>query len=114
VVRQDLPGTTDSYRRWVVEGVGADIKEAICRVSDSAFNAEENANIPTVTYRRACALLLRQNEIAVPRPLMLGLPVRSCRTGRRSRSDGSEDVRVCSEGWNPSKRGDGAASDPQR
>jgi hypothetical protein len=50
VVRQDLPGTTDSYRRWVVEGVGADIKEAICRVSDSAFNAEENANIPTVTY----------------------------------------------------------------
>jgi hypothetical protein len=50
VVRLDLPGTTDSYRRWVVEGVAADIKEAICRVSDSAFNAEENANIPTVTY----------------------------------------------------------------
>ena len=50
VVRLDLAGTTDSYRRWRVEGVGADIKEAICWVSDSAFNAEENANIPTVTY----------------------------------------------------------------
>lgn len=50
VVRLDLGGTTDSYRRWRVEGVGADIKEAICWVSDSAFNAEENANIPTVTY----------------------------------------------------------------
>ncbi|KAK9839463.1 hypothetical protein WJX81_003687 [Elliptochloris bilobata] len=50
VVRSDLPGTTDSYQRWSVEGVAADIKEAICRVSDSAFNAEDNANIPTVTY----------------------------------------------------------------
>ena len=50
MVRLDLPGTADSYRRWTVEGVAADLKEAICRVSDSAFNAEENANIPTVTY----------------------------------------------------------------
>jgi hypothetical protein len=49
-------------------------------------------------------------------------PSKGCCVGASSRSDssysdsedGSEDVRVCSEGWNPSKRGDGAASDPQR
>ena len=57
MVRLDLPGTADSYRRWTVEGVAADLKEAICRVSDSAFNAEENANIPTVTYE-VCAIAL--------------------------------------------------------
>lgn len=41
---------TDSYNRWGVEQVAGDVKEAICRVSDSAFDPGENANIPTVTY----------------------------------------------------------------
>ena len=68
VVRLDLSGTADSYRRWAVEGVAADLKEAICRVSDSAFNAEENANIPTVTYEvRAYELLIaRSGEAGSP------------------------------------------------
>ncbi len=33
-----------------MEQIAADAKESICRVSDSAFDAEQNANIPTVTY----------------------------------------------------------------
>jgi hypothetical protein len=41
---------TDSYNRWGIEQVAGDVKEAICRVSDSAFDPGENANIPTVTY----------------------------------------------------------------
>jgi hypothetical protein len=41
---------TGSYNRWGVEQVAGDVKEAICRVSDSAFDPGENANIPTVTY----------------------------------------------------------------
>lgn len=44
------PKMTDSYNRWGVEQVAGDVKEAICRVSDSAFDPGENANIPTVTY----------------------------------------------------------------
>lgn len=40
----------DSYNSWAVEAVAGDVKEAICRVSDSAFDPAENANIPTVTY----------------------------------------------------------------
>ena len=30
--------------------MAGDIKEAVCRTSDSAFDPAENANIPTVTY----------------------------------------------------------------
>lgn len=41
---------TASYNSWAVDQVAGDIKEAICRVSDSAFDPSENANIPTVTY----------------------------------------------------------------
>ncbi len=33
-----------------VEQIAADVKESICRVSDSLFNEAENANIPTVSY----------------------------------------------------------------
>ena len=44
------PKMMDSYNRWGVEQVAGDVKEAICRVSDSAFDPGENANIPTVTY----------------------------------------------------------------
>ena len=46
----DLPLTTDSFRQYHIEQVAADIKESICRVSDTRFDAEANANIPTVDY----------------------------------------------------------------
>ena len=46
----DLPHTTDSFRQYHIEQVAADIKESICRVSDTRFDAEANANIPTVDY----------------------------------------------------------------
>lgn len=52
-VEEREPKMMDSYNRWGVETVAGDIKEAICRVSDSAFNPAENANIPTVTYEVA-------------------------------------------------------------
>lgn len=39
-----------SYHDWQVTQVAADIKETVCRVSDTTFEEERNANIPTVTY----------------------------------------------------------------
>ena len=35
---------------WALEGIAGDVKEAIGRVSDGPFDAEQNANIPTVNY----------------------------------------------------------------
>jgi len=49
-VEERKPKMTASYNSWAVDQVAGDIKEAICRVSDSAFDPSENANIPTVTY----------------------------------------------------------------
>lgn len=46
----DFPKTTPSYRRFQTEQIAADIKETILRVSDGPFDAEQNANIPTVNY----------------------------------------------------------------
>lgn len=46
----DFPGTTDSYKAFQVESICQDIKHTICRVSDTPFDPEENANIPTVSY----------------------------------------------------------------
>ncbi len=45
-----LKGLRDSFCKFHIERVAADIKESIGRVSDSLFNANENANIPTVSY----------------------------------------------------------------
>ncbi len=42
--------TKESYHRWSVEQIVSDLKETVCRVSESTFNEEEHANIPTVTY----------------------------------------------------------------
>ena len=57
----DFPLTTDSYRQFQLEQIGADIKETICRVSDGPFDAEQNASIPTVSYEvrtaRCCRCL---------------------------------------------------------
>ena len=49
---QDLtsPNTTTSFRSWHCEQIAADIKESLCRVSDTMFDAQANANIPTVDY----------------------------------------------------------------
>ena len=46
----ESPGTTDSYYAWGVEQIAGDIKESVARVSEMAFDASENANIPTVSY----------------------------------------------------------------
>ncbi|QDZ24985.1 actin [Chloropicon primus] len=42
--------TTETYHKWSVEQILSDLKETVCRVSESVFNEEEHANIPTVTY----------------------------------------------------------------
>jgi len=46
----ESPGTTPSYYAWGVEQIAGDIKESAARVSEMAFDASENANIPTVSY----------------------------------------------------------------
>lgn len=46
----DAPNTTASFRQFHVDQIAADIKESICRVSDNPFDAQENFNIPTVSY----------------------------------------------------------------
>ncbi len=81
-------------------------------IVQNARNAENTARETLHCPRAHRRMLVREGH-----PLSKG-----CCVGASSRSDssysdsedGSEDVRVCSEGWNPSKRGDGAASDPQR
>eukprot|EP01025_Chloroclados_australasicus_P069902 TRINITY_DN9952_c0_g1_i4.p1 TRINITY_DN9952_c0_g1~~TRINITY_DN9952_c0_g1_i4.p1 ORF type:complete len:296 (-),score=37.80 TRINITY_DN9952_c0_g1_i4:127-1014(-) len=50
MVPLDFPNTTDSYRQYCVDNIVSDIKESICRVSDSVFVPEDNINIPTQTY----------------------------------------------------------------
>lgn len=44
------PCTTKSYYDWGLEQIAADIKESVSRVSEGAFDPEENANIPNVSY----------------------------------------------------------------
>jgi hypothetical protein len=46
----ESPGTTASYYAWGVEQIAGDIKESVARVSEVAFDASENANIPSVSY----------------------------------------------------------------
>ena len=46
----ESPGTTASYYAWGVEQIAGDIKESVARVSEVAFDAAENANIPSVSY----------------------------------------------------------------
>lgn len=47
---EDKPGTTASYRAYQVEAICQDVKHTLCRVSDTPFDPEENASIPTVSY----------------------------------------------------------------
>ncbi|KAL0041850.1 hypothetical protein WJX79_006533 [Trebouxia sp. C0005] len=42
--------TTASFKQFHVDQIAADMKESICRVSDGPFYAQENVNIPTVSY----------------------------------------------------------------
>lgn len=44
------PHTSPSFHSYHVEQVAADIKESICRASDTAFDEAANLNIPTVSY----------------------------------------------------------------
>lgn len=46
----DATNTTASFRQFHVDQIGADMKESICRVSDTPFDAQENAHVPTVSY----------------------------------------------------------------
>ena len=46
----DATNTTASFRQFHVDQIAADMKESICRVSDAPFDAQENVNIPTVSY----------------------------------------------------------------
>ncbi|KAG1665661.1 hypothetical protein FOA52_005451 [Chlamydomonas sp. UWO 241] len=45
-----LPNTTASFRNFQIDQIAADIKESVCRVSESAFDELANSNIPTVSY----------------------------------------------------------------
>mmetsp|Transcript_7690 Transcript_7690/g.18891 ORF Transcript_7690/g.18891 Transcript_7690/m.18891 type:complete len:469 (-) Transcript_7690:552-1958(-) len=48
---EDYKGATkETYQRWSVEQIVSDLKESVCRVSETTFNEEEHANIPTITY----------------------------------------------------------------
>ncbi|KDD76646.1 actin [Helicosporidium sp. ATCC 50920] len=44
------PKATASYNAMAVQSIVLDIKDAICRVSDTPFDPEENASIPTAAY----------------------------------------------------------------
>lgn len=46
----DFPNTTESYRHYMQLDIVADIKESICRTSETAYVEEENQNIPTMAY----------------------------------------------------------------
>eukprot|EP00898_Chlorokybus_atmophyticus_P003530 jgi/Chlat1/4178/Chrsp27S04278 len=46
----DLPHTMESYRQYMQMQIVADIKESICRVSESAFDEAASANMPTMSY----------------------------------------------------------------
>lgn len=46
----DGSATTTSFKQFHVDQIAADMKESICRVSDGPFDAQENVNIPTVSY----------------------------------------------------------------
>ncbi|GMH38536.1 hypothetical protein BSKO_06420 [Bryopsis sp. KO-2023] len=46
----ETPLVRDSYRRYCINQISADLKESICRVADSTFVEGENSNIPTVSY----------------------------------------------------------------
>eukprot|EP00252_Welwitschia_mirabilis_P025606 TRINITY_DN807_c0_g1_i3.p1 TRINITY_DN807_c0_g1~~TRINITY_DN807_c0_g1_i3.p1 ORF type:complete len:443 (+),score=101.08 TRINITY_DN807_c0_g1_i3:281-1609(+) len=50
VVDLDYPNTTESYRRFAQMDIASDIKEAVCRVPDVAFDEASYANIPTTPY----------------------------------------------------------------
>lgn len=46
----DTPLVRDSFRKFCVNQIAADLKESLCRVSDMTFVEGENSNIPTVSY----------------------------------------------------------------
>lgn len=59
----DAANTTASFRQFHVDQIAADMKESICRVSDAPFDAQENVNIPTVSYEASSLKHLLQDRI---------------------------------------------------
>jgi len=47
---KDLPNTTESYRQYMIKQIIRDLKESVCRISDSTFDEQSNANIPSIGY----------------------------------------------------------------
>mmetsp|Transcript_8166 Transcript_8166/g.20251 ORF Transcript_8166/g.20251 Transcript_8166/m.20251 type:complete len:447 (-) Transcript_8166:267-1607(-) len=50
VTHVDCPNTSAGYRLFKQREIAADLKETVCRLSDSTFSEEENQNIPMVSY----------------------------------------------------------------
>lgn len=48
------PNTSDSYRRMVVGGIAADMVESTCRMSETPFDGESSANIPSAAHELPC------------------------------------------------------------
>nr|BBC28470.1 actin-related protein, putative SWR-C component [Yamagishiella unicocca] len=50
VVPLDTTGITNSFRMYHIEQVASDMKEAVCRTSETRFFEAEGVNVPTVVY----------------------------------------------------------------
>ena len=48
--RQQFPATSRSYHLYMQKQVMRDLKESVCRVSDSPFDFDSGSNIPTLPY----------------------------------------------------------------
>ena len=46
----DCPNTSAGYRLFKQREIAADLKENVCRLSDSMYSEEDNTNIPAVSY----------------------------------------------------------------
>jgi len=50
ITEMDLPNATASYHRYMTMELIRDIKESLCRVSETTFDVSANANIPYLQY----------------------------------------------------------------
>lgn len=46
----DCPNTSAGYRLFKQREIAADLKETVCRLSDTTYSEEDNQNIPHVSY----------------------------------------------------------------
>jgi len=47
---KDCPNTTTSYTNYMVSNVVRDMKESVCRVSETPFDENISTNLPTMAY----------------------------------------------------------------